>query len=213
MTEVDWFATVDPQALLDHHANRASQRKLRLAAAACARHVWPFLTDRWSREGIEIAECFADRAVDRHEFAIARDGAEEAVRWAEEHAPGQGLHAALAARAATLEQSVEAVRAASRHAGLAAGEQSGPVLCGLLRDIFGNPFRPIPLEPSWLGRDGGVKLLARTLYDKCRLVELPTLADALSAEGCRERALLEHCRGPGPHVRGCWVVDLLTGRT
>ena len=42
--------------------------------------------------------------------------------------------------------------------------------------------------------------------------ELPILADALEDAGCADAAILAHCRGPGEHVRGCWVVDLLTGR-
>lgn len=213
MTEAEWLASVDPQALLDHHAGRASQRKLRLAAAACARQVWTLLADRWSREAVETAERYVDRTADRHDFAIARTAAEDAVLWAEKHAAGDALHAARAAAAVMLETPVEAVRGAALHAGRVLGDQAGPVLCGLLRDIFGNPFRPVPFEPSWLGRDAGIKFLARSVYDNRRFAELPALADALAAEKCKEPAILEHCRGPGPHVRGCWVLDLLTGRT
>jgi hypothetical protein len=42
--------------------------------------------------------------------------------------------------------------------------------------------------------------------------DLPILADALEDAGCTEAAVLAHCRGGGEHVRGCWAVDLLTGR-
>jgi hypothetical protein len=38
---------------------------------------------------------------------------------------------------------------------------------------------------------------------------LGRLADALEQAGCTERAILNHLRGPGPHVRGCWAVDLV----
>jgi hypothetical protein len=38
------------------------------------------------------------------------------------------------------------------------------------------------------------------------------LADALEEAGCTDAAILSHLRGPGPHVRGCWVVDLLLGK-
>jgi hypothetical protein len=213
MTEAEWLASVDPQALLSHHAPRASHRKLRLAAVACVRQVWTLLADRWSREAVETAERFVDRTADRHDFAVARTGAEEAVLWAEKNAPGDALHAARAAAAVTLDDPAQAVRWAATHSGRVLGEDSGTLLCGLLRDVFGNPFRPVPFEPSWLGRDAEIKLLARSLYDGRRFAELTTLAEALAAEKCREAAILDHCRGPGPHVRGCWVLDLLTGRT
>jgi hypothetical protein len=213
MTEAEWLASTDPQALLGHHAARASHRKLRLAAAACTRQVWALLADRWSREAVETAERFVDRTADRHDFAVARTGAEDAVLWAEKHATQVALHAARAAAAVTLESPVEAARAAALHAGKVIGETSGPLLCGLLRDVFGNPFRPVVPEPSWMGRDGGIKLLARSLYDDRRLADLSALAEALTTENCREATILEHCRGPGPHVRGCWVLDILTART
>jgi hypothetical protein len=214
MTEAEWLAAVDPQVLLAHHTRLASRRKLRLAAVACARHLWPLLADRWSREAVDTAERFADKAADRHDFAVARSAAEEAVEWCQKNSPGKAEHAARAAAAVTLEDPASAAREAARSAVLAYGGGVGALLCERLRDIFGNPFRPVVLEPSWLGRDGGIKFMARTLYDGRRFAELPALADALGAEGCQAAtALLAHCRGPGPHVRGCWVLDMLTGRT
>jgi hypothetical protein len=79
-----------------------------------------------------------------------------------------------------------------------------------LRDIVGNPFRPTAVEPAWLTWNGGmVTTLARTIYDEHAFDRLPILADALEDACCDDAAILAHCRGPGPHVRGCWVVDLL----
>jgi hypothetical protein len=213
MTEAEWLASVDPQALLNYYAPRASQRKLRLAAVACARVIWSQMTDRWSREGVEIAERYADRLADRHDFAVARESAQEAVNWAEERAEGKPLHAARAALATTLEDSKEAALAVPRHVALVAGPEAGAALCGMLRDVFGNPFRPVSLQLYWFGRDGQHKLHARSIYDQKLFGELPRLADDLAAEQCRDANLLDHCRGAGPHVRGCWVLDLLTGRT
>jgi hypothetical protein len=54
--------------------------------------------------------------------------------------------------------------------------------------------------------------LAEQIYKERAFNRLPTLADALEESGCQEADLLAHCRGPGPHVRGCWVVDLLLGK-
>ncbi len=82
--------------------------------------------------------------------------------------------------------------------------------CGLVRDIFGNPFRPVALDPAWLAwNDGTVPKLAQAIYDERAFDRLPLLADALEDAGCTDAEILAHCRGPGPHVRGCWVVDLL----
>jgi hypothetical protein len=86
--------------------------------------------------------------------------------------------------------------------------------CTLLRDIFGNPFRPPPaIDPAWLvWNDGTVKRLAEAIYEQRRFSDLPILADALEDAGCADAVLLEHLRGPEPHCRGCWAIDLLLGR-
>jgi hypothetical protein len=84
----------------------------------------------------------------------------------------------------------------------------------LLRDIVGNPFWTSNLDPLWLSWNGGtVQQLARAIYDERRFDDLPVLADALEDAGCTDAAILNHCRGPGPHVRGCWVLDLLLGKS
>jgi hypothetical protein len=81
----------------------------------------------------------------------------------------------------------------------------------LLHDIFGNPFRPVQDAP-WLCRnDRTLGPMARAIYEERRFADLPVLADALEDAGCTDPAVLDHCRGPGPHVRGCWVVDLVMG--
>jgi hypothetical protein len=84
---------------------------------------------------------------------------------------------------------------------------------GLLRDIVGNPFRPAAIRPEVLAWDGGrVSKLGQPIYDERRFDDLPILADALEDAGCTDQGILDHLRSPGPHVRGCWVVDLLTER-
>ena len=77
----------------------------------------------------------------------------------------------------------------------------------------GNPFRTTPIDAAWLGwNDGAVVKLAQGIYAGRAFDRLPILADALEDAGCSAADLLDHCRRPGPHVRGCWVVDLLTAR-
>jgi hypothetical protein len=90
----------------------------------------------------------------------------------------------------------------------------------LARDLFGNPFRPASLDPAWLTwHDGTIPKLAQVIYEDRQLPaghldtsRLAILADALEDAGCTDTEILAHCRGPGPHVRGCWVVDLLLGK-
>jgi hypothetical protein len=84
---------------------------------------------------------------------------------------------------------------------------------GLLRDLFGNPFRRPRLKRRWLKRDGGtVAAVARAAYDGRAFDRLPVLADALEEAGCTDAEILGHCRQVGGHVRGCWVIDLLLGK-
>jgi hypothetical protein len=88
------------------------------------------------------------------------------------------------------------------------------IQCRLLREIFGRfPFLPVTLNPAWLAwSDGTVVKLAQGIYEERAFDRLPILADALEDAGCTDADIPEHCRQPGPHVRGCWVVDLLLGK-
>ncbi len=79
-----------------------------------------------------------------------------------------------------------------------------------LRCIFGNPFRPITLDPRW--QTETVVALATGIYAERAFDRMPILADALEEAGCDHADILSHCRGDGPHVRGCWVVDLVLGK-
>jgi hypothetical protein len=84
----------------------------------------------------------------------------------------------------------------------------------LLREVIGNPFLPTPtIAPAWLHwQDGTIPKIAQCIYDERAFDRLPILADALEEAGCYDAEMLIHCRGPGPHVRGCWVIDLLLGK-
>jgi hypothetical protein len=92
---------------------------------------------------------------------------------------------------------------------------SRQVRASVLRDVFGNPFRPPrPVDPAWLTFNGGAaRSLAQSVHDSGRLDRLPLLADALEDAGCADADLLGHLRSPGPHVRGCWAVDLVLGKS
>ncbi|HEY1186644.1 MAG TPA: hypothetical protein VGE74_03255 [Gemmata sp.] len=98
------------------------------------------------------------------------------------------------------------------HAGSAAQNRAErKIHCALIRDIFGNPFRPVVFAPEW--RTGTVTALAAQMYESRDFSAMPILADALQDAGCDNEDILTHCRAAGAtHVRGCWVVDLALGK-
>jgi hypothetical protein len=79
----------------------------------------------------------------------------------------------------------------------------------MLRDVFPNPFRPVQFTPSWLTAD--VRAVAETIYREYRFSDTPILGDALEEAGCTDPYILGHCRGDGPHVRGCHLIDAILG--
>jgi hypothetical protein len=85
----------------------------------------------------------------------------------------------------------------------------------ILRDLFGSsPFRATALPSIVLAwNDGTVRRIAEGIYEERAFDRLPILADALLDAGCDNEELLAHCRGAGPHVRGCWAVDLILGKS
>ena len=83
-------------------------------------------------------------------------------------------------------------------------------LVAVVRDIFGNPFRLVAFEPRW--RTSDTVGVARGTYEDRAFERMPILGDALMDAGCADEQVLEHCRSEGPHVRGCWVVDLVLGK-
>jgi len=98
----------------------------------------------------------------------------------------------------------------ARQAWLEAENAEFTAQCKIVRDIFASPFRPVAnlshVPPA-------VITLAQTIYDERTFDQMPELADALEQAGCTDKAILDHCRGPGPHVRGCWLIDLLLGKS
>ena len=95
--------------------------------------------------------------------------------------------------------------------GVACYCQELPEQAALVRDLIGNPFRPATLTGPY--RTPGVAGMAESIYAEGRFEELPVLADALEDAGCADADILSHLRGPGPHVRGCWALDLCLGKS
>jgi hypothetical protein len=90
----------------------------------------------------------------------------------------------------------------------------GQEACSLLREVFGNPLHAVTLAPAW--RSAVVEDLATAAYGNPQesvgnldTDALAVLSDALEEAGCTDTNILEHLRSPGPHVRGCWALDLI----
>jgi len=204
MTESEWLTCTDPDPMLAYLRTRASSRKLRLFACACARRGWDLLTDERSRRAVEVAERYADGEADKIELANVSATAWEAWRNAAEAAACDVVNP----------NSWTAAMDAAKHASWATKNYRADeltILASLLRDLF-NPFlfRPMNLNaPVLKWNDNTVVRLARSMYDDTRFEEVPILGDALEEAGCQDADILGHCRNPGPHVRGCWLVDLL----
>jgi hypothetical protein len=90
------------------------------------------------------------------------------------------------------------------------GVHPSSAFSAMMREVLANPFRPVTLDPAW--RTPAVLQLAQTIYDDRAFDRLPILADALEEAGCASREVLDHCRGPAPHVRGCWPLDLILNK-
>jgi hypothetical protein len=223
MTEAEWLACTNPQKMLEFLRGKAGDRKLRLFAVACCRRIWHLFRDDNNRRAVEVSERLADGLAtntERRAAALAAGGGTGDAGGAAACAVGvPPLHAAE--RASEVAASAFATASAlpllnnyeinPEWQRLADAERASQ--CNLLRDIFGTlAFLSVALDLSWLARDDRtVPKLAQAIYEERAFDRLPILADALEEAGCMSAEILSHLRGPGPHVRGCWVVDLILG--
>lgn len=217
---------------------RGSDRRFRLFACACYDRISHLLPDPEARAAIRVAERFADGEASLEEFLMAQATVRRLAdalepRWrasdGEERNSLHPRHAALSlALVACWREPQKAAYYASSNVylerpylerpgiGVHSGRRSGgeaaekQAQCDLLREMFGNPFRPIALAPEW--RTGTAVTLAQRMYEERDFGLMPVLGDALQDAGCGNQELLEHCYGRGPHVRGCWAVDLVLGK-
>jgi hypothetical protein len=218
--ESSWLACGDTDEMLDLLAERASDRKLRLFVVAACRRVWGRLTDPRSRAVVEAAERFADGAATAAELRSAYEAAPGGDPAANVATCAGMAYAGMAAMWVT--HSFAALAAAGvRKAAARTRVAAGRPLCALLRELFGNPFRPVRVPPAWLSWQGAtVVRLAQAAYDNRHLpsglldnARLAILADALEEAGSDDRQILDHLRCGGEHVRGCHVVDALCGKS
>jgi hypothetical protein len=225
MTSAEWTTCNNPKAMLtflkSQHAT--SERKLRLFSCACFRRIWYALTDHRAQKVVEVAERYADGMADD----VEREGALEQIASAG-RIGADAVRWAVVAFAQT--GAIMAVDAAGQTAACPAGQEYDPARwqaewsaqCDLLRCIFPNPFRDIPtIDRRWLAwNDGTVQWLAQAAYEHrslhdgtLELGRLAVLADAIEEAGCTDAELLGHLRAVGPHVRGCFALDAVLGKS
>jgi hypothetical protein len=250
MNEREWLACTSPECMLQAicgtqwlrgfsslflprrekiRRKKIRQRKLRLCLCACFRLHWECVRVQVGR-AVEVAEQYADGLATKKQLRAARRAAEAEVvgemgkeGWWTRHNnamvrsdwdtdPFITAAAMAAAETITYEDVLR---------GLFNG-MSGQLnqATRLLRDLFGNPFRPVTLDPTWLTwGDRTVVRLVQAAHQERELpsghldrARLAVLADALEEAGVTDPDLLDHLRGPGPHVHGCYVLDLILGR-
>jgi hypothetical protein len=218
MFEARWFSCDDPEMMLRYLLGKTGDRKFRLFACACVRRVWPLLRDERSRAAVDMAEHYADRPGGhaqlsrfRAEARMAEQYFDRMSRRGDEGDYDSARWAARAAEATVEDTGWDVARNAAwsaAHAVNVAAPKERQAQCELLRDAFGNPFSPERFDPSWLHwHDSCVVKMAQSIYAERRFEDLAILADALEEAGCDNEMILWHCREPGEHARGCWVLD------
>jgi hypothetical protein len=217
MSEAEWLATNKPDEMFrELYRHRISGRKQRLFIVGCCRKLgYLFEQHPPIRECVEFAEGYADSHGAKKRLKKLHDANKKLYeRWGGK--PSQDVsvaHVASMARGACDADIIFGPWIVSSFS-LAIKQQvefSDPEWpTNLLRDIFGNPFRPVVFDPAWLTPT--VTSLASSIYADRAFDRMPMLADALEEAGCDHADILLHCRGDGPHVRGCWVVDAILGK-
>jgi hypothetical protein len=203
MTEAEWLSAHDPRPMLDFLDGKAFDRKLRLFAVWC----WERDESRLSDPLRKFLATFRDRL----------DGTVSDADWFEAYSAiesGASLTYYLL--------SPDPLAAARRSSGVTRPfgniggrpftvDDATRPMCDVLRDLIGNPFRPVALDPAW--RTSTVLALAAGIHAEGAFDRLPILTDAVQDAGCDNEDMLTHCHNPhAVHVRGCWVVDLLLGK-
>lgn len=233
MTEAEWLACDDPAGMWeilwfptvpDHIPSRVfrptleatgeQDRLLRLCACAFCRHD-PTLSDVPAvQRSLELSEAEADNGRDEDAVTLAESFLAPPIRNPGASVPEPEWRHYITALG-LLEPTDDiwygqVLGELSWVANTSAGRR---LQADLLRDIFGNPFRPFTFDPAWLTRNKGVVVnVAESIYRDRTFRRMPDLATALEQAGCDNLAILAHCREAGIHVRGCWLLDTLLGK-
>jgi hypothetical protein len=228
VTEAEWLNETHPFDMLrwwEYYRGKPSARRQRLLACACCRLISHLMTDECLRQAVETAEAYADGMASDEEMARLHEQA-RALGLARgevlQHMSGNTPENAALADSWRVAHAVadaagpddgpfgNAMHNAAQDGGRGRDTED-PGQAALIREILGSPLRQAVVDPAW--RTPNVLALARGIHEDRAFDRMPILADALEDAGCDDDSILEHCRGDGPHVRGCWVVDVILGRS
>jgi hypothetical protein len=217
LTEQEWRECGDPLVLLRHLGAASGDRKTLLLIVACLARISDLLPEH-GRPWMAGAEAAAEGLGSVQD--LADEDGEDAVFTAYEVAPDErrgAVDAVLDVFSVRWEQGDWQEGETPEPFMVAAWQAERRLQSDLVRDIFGNPFRPVTPDPGWLTPT--VNSLAQVAYEQRSLpagtldpARLAVLADALEEAGCRDEQILGHLRGPGPHVPGCFLLDLVLGK-
>jgi hypothetical protein len=213
MTEAEWLAATDPTPMEMLVLKDASPRKLRLYIFQCLNRNRHLLREARSLRALDVFEQSADGTVSEIDLNTAQAHAGQAfkaiIKSETEDKPSYERKHVTAAWLVYIVFELEGRRPEVISMGLNQSEEGCIFRCNRLREMF-TPFRPITLNPTWL--TSTVLALANGIYREKAFDRMPILADALQDAGCDNEDILNHCRLPGEHCQGCWVVDLLLSK-
>lgn len=217
MTEAEWLVCENPYHAWEilQAAGSRSRRKDRLAAVAGLRHFWADLSTE-QRRAVIAAEQYADGEIRLAELRAAAVHVDARMGGTLPWAVARVTH--REALDSLMNVTVLFVRVIVGGATFTnppfpdarAFAEHGRPMMAIFRCVFGNPFRKVAASPEW--RSATAVALARRMYESHNFDAMPILADSLEESGCTDEAILSHCREPGSHVRGCFVVDLILGK-
>ncbi len=217
MTEAEWLACAPDEMYFRAVAQlKSSARQKDLFCLACARLIWNLLEEdarrpfEWLEEHVgerekppptgQFRKLFEGPAQSLYDAHHRRDGG----------VAGAAAHVAYDFWAGWYEYAFPNLCEDYAIFRDVLQEKPHGLLVSIIREIFGNPFRPITFAHEW--RTSPAVALASQMYESRDFSAMPILADALQDAGCDNDDILNHCRGPGPHVRGCWVVDAVLNK-
>lgn len=227
MTEQEWLDSSDPDSMLEElraskmNRSKWGRRKLRLFGCGCCARVKRLMSERGQR-WLELGEQNADALINmeqlrrvgmEHIGAVDGQNAEHIADLSAWFTIGPNVMITAQAAARSASDAIGTETWHQRADSRAARDSERSEQTRLLREIIGNPFRTVSANLSLLSwNDSTVPKIAQTIYEERRFKDLPILSDALEEAGCTNADILDHCRSEGPHVRGCWVVDLILGK-
>lgn len=200
MTELEWLSGGALVQMWDHIAHTTSERKVRLFGCAVFQFKANISTRMTTPEDdhyniVNTAERYADGNITAAELRAVSD---TILRDEEGFDPAIAFY---------LTQPEAILLRVTLRGCVRFGDG---VMPALFHELFGNPFRPAAFHSEW--QTDTVLAVARQMYESRDFSAMPILADALQDAGCENEDILNHCRGAGPHVRGCWVVDAILGK-